>query len=189
MGKGEIHRSAGLSPGDDQLHNARQGLDVLPRREARCQVISDQEPWSALYSISILEDANRVDGVGRAAPLDITGIHDQPILAGNRATQHLQPMVGSQDRSQILVHRLIGRQEDGYVVLQRRSGLFGDEKVAIVHRVERPAQDDRSHDRPSRIGFDRRQVQKQGAQRGQAFVSQRRDAVHPFLGERRAQLP
>ena len=118
---------AGLAPGG-QVHQA---------------VGADQEEQLVLGPLAV-DRLQRLDAVMRAGPrgLDVGDLERR--VAGDRDPGHLQAM-GDRRPVAPLVRRRAGDHEPDPVQAARLAALLGQDQVAQVDRVERPAEKPQSH--------------------------------------------
>ena len=68
---------------------------VLPGRKARNEVVPDDEARLSLDAIPGDKVGDRVDGIGRSAPLDLSRIDDELLVALDGKTQHCQAVLAA----------------------------------------------------------------------------------------------
>ena len=85
--------------------------------------------------------AQRVDGVRRAAAVDVDAADREPRVGRRGDDRHQVAVLGRADLALGLLPRLAGRHEDDLVEPEQRGDLAGGDEVPVVDRVERPAHD------------------------------------------------
>ena len=96
---------------------------------------------SAFGPYNSAQVAQRVDGVGRAVPVDVDPADPEPRVGRGRDHRHQIAVLGRADLRVVLLPRLAGRHEDDLVEREPVGDLARRDQVTVVDRVERAAHD------------------------------------------------
>ena len=134
---GEVEPGPGHA---DEVGQVEQLLVVPPADDLGERVGAGDEEQLGVRALPA-QVAQRVDGVRRAAAVDVDAADREARVGGGGDHRHQVAVLGRADLALALLPRLAGRHEHDLVETEQAGDLAGGHQVPVVDGIERPAHD------------------------------------------------
>jgi len=132
------------TPEHDEFHQPAQVIVAAPGVQFP-QVISADQIEELRLRMNGANAFHRVDGEARAVAVEFGIIEREARLAGDGGREHFPAHAGRSRGGGELVRGQAGRYENDPIELELLEGLAGQEKMAVVHRIETAAVERETH--------------------------------------------